>query len=153
MGGNCIGISRKSVDFPFYSKCTLTKDSFVDVLLHFDTVSEVFPKGLKAWVSCGVVFDWCFLSQYMWCVHRCSSDGVRYPCWSWSGEQLAHVLCSHSSFIVVSHQIFLLIMTWGDCFGGLALRKLLNHILLQVSLFDDPWRILIFIKHWPLFAN
>ena len=89
-----------------HSKFALTPGSFVDILLHFDTVSEVSPMGHKAWVPCGVVFDWCSLSPSMWCVPWCGGDRVRYPCWSWSGEQLAPVPHSHSGFAVVSHHIF-----------------------------------------------
>lgn len=114
------GVCRFFFFLSLHSKCVLTQGSFVDILLRFDTVSKVFPKGLKAWVPRGVVFDWCSLSPSMWCVHWCGGDGVRYPCWSWSSEQLARVPHSHSGFAVT---FFLLIMTWGGCFGGLALGK------------------------------
>lgn len=95
---------------------------FVDILTHFGAVSKAFPKGLKAWDPCGVVFDGCSFSRSVWCVHRCSGDWVRYPCWSWSSELPACVLRSHSSFAVASpSHFFLLIITWGVYVGIVAL--------------------------------
>lgn len=104
-GGAPFCFRRESGGFLGFLK-TLTWGLFVDIMSDFNTVSTVFPKGEEAWFPCGMVFDWCSLSSAMWCVHWCGGDGVWYPYWRWSGEQLAHVPHSHSGFTVVSHHIF-----------------------------------------------